>query len=100
MVITVFRARVRPEMQQEYVAWVERVRLLASSMPGFISHKGFAAEDGERVSIVEFESEEAQHAWRIHPEHLVAQRRGRKDFYRDYHIQVCSVLHESVYPAP
>jgi heme-degrading monooxygenase HmoA len=79
MIITVFRARVRPELQQEYVAWVARMRQLASGMPGFISHKGFVAEDGERVSIVEFESEEAQHAWRIHPEHVAAQRKGRRD---------------------
>jgi heme-degrading monooxygenase HmoA len=64
MVITVFRARVRPELQEEYVAWVARMRELASEMPGFISHKGFRADDGERVSIVEFESEEAQRAWR------------------------------------
>ena len=98
MVITVFRARVRPDLQQEYVAWVERMRQLASAMPGFISHKGFVAEDGERVSIVEFESEEAQHAWRIHPEHLAAQRKGRRDFYLEYRIQVCSVLRESTYP--
>ena len=98
MIITVFRARVRPELQQEYVAWVARMRQLASGMPGFISHKGFVAEDGERVSIVEFESEEAQHAWRIHPEHVAAQRKGRRDFYVEYRIQVCSVLRESVHP--
>jgi heme-degrading monooxygenase HmoA len=98
MVITVFRARVRPELQHEYVVWVDRMRQLASGMPGFISHKGFVAEDGERVSIVEFESEATQHAWRIHPEHLAAQQRGRKDFYVEYRIQVCSVLRESAHP--
>ncbi len=31
---------------------------LAKAMPGYISHKGFVAEDGERVTIVEFESDE------------------------------------------
>ncbi len=33
---------------------------LARTMPGYISHKCFLAEDGERVTIVEFESEVAQ----------------------------------------
>jgi heme-degrading monooxygenase HmoA len=99
MIITVFRARVRPELQQEYVAWVARMRQLASGMPGFIVHYGVVAEAGERVWIVEFESEEAQHAFLIHPEHVTAQRKGRRDFYVEYRIQVCSLLRESAHPA-
>ncbi|HXX83015.1 MAG TPA: antibiotic biosynthesis monooxygenase [Casimicrobiaceae bacterium] len=98
MVITVFRARVRPELQEEYVEWVARMRALAAKIPGFISHKGFRADDGERVSIVEFESEEAQRAWRMHPEHVAAQIKGRKEFYEEYRIQVCVLQRESVYP--
>ena len=66
-------------------------------MPGYISHKGFWAEDGERVTIVEFENEEAQRAWRMHPEHIKAQREGRNRFYAAYDLQVCSVLHDSHY---
>jgi heme-degrading monooxygenase HmoA len=98
MVITVFRARVRPELQDEYVEWVARMRELAAKMPGFISHKGFRADDGERVSIVEFESEEAQRAWRMHPEHVAAQIKGRKEFYEEYRIQVCVLQRESAHP--
>lgn len=98
MVITVFRARVRPELQDEYVEWVARMGELAAKMPGFISHKGFRADDGERVSIVEFDSEEAQRAWRVHPEHVAAQIKGRKEFYEEYRIQVCVLQRESVHP--
>lgn len=78
--------------------WVGRMRALAKEMPGFISHKVFAAEDGERVAIVEFESEEAQRAWRLHPEHVDAQKKGRKDFYVEYRVQVCSVLRDTGLP--
>jgi len=28
---------------------------LARSMPGYLSHKGFVADDGERVTLVEFD---------------------------------------------
>jgi heme-degrading monooxygenase HmoA len=66
-------------------------------MPGYISHKGFAADDGERVTIVEFESEEAQRAWATHPDHLEAQRKGRKDFYREFRVQVCILQRQSVH---
>lgn len=98
MIVTVFRSRVKPEVQQEYMQWVGRMKALAKEMPGFISHKVFAAEDGERVAIVEFESEEAQRAWRLHPEHVDAQKKGRKDFYVEYRVQVCSVLRDTGLP--
>jgi heme-degrading monooxygenase HmoA len=95
MIVTVFRSRLMPGLQDEYVALVERMREIAIGMPGYISHKGFWADDGERVTIVEFESEEAQRAWRMHPEHVEAQRQGRLKYYAGYDIQVCGVLHEA-----
>lgn len=57
-------------------------------MPGFLSIKTFYARDGERVSIVEFESKEAHEVWRNHPEHMKAQRLGRERFYSEFKIQV------------
>jgi heme-degrading monooxygenase HmoA len=98
MVITVFRSRVRPEAQEEYSRWAARMSELARSMPGYISHKGFVAEDGERVTLVEFESEEAQRAWAVHAEHVDAKKKGRKDFYSEYRVQVCTLQRESAYP--
>jgi len=61
---------------------------LARSMPGFISYKVFAAADGERCSIIEFESPELLQAWREHPEHREAQRLGRELFYEEYTLQI------------
>ncbi len=95
MIVTVFRSRPMPGLQDEYVALVDRMVKLAASMPGYISHKGFFAEDGERCTIVEFESEEAQRAWRMHPEHREAQRKGREIYYSSYSIQICEVKRES-----
>jgi heme-degrading monooxygenase HmoA len=66
-----------------------KMRELAEKMPGFISFKTFKAEDGERVSIIEFASEETLRAWREHPEHRRAQALGRTEFYAEYRIQVC-----------
>lgn len=95
MIVTVFRSRLMPGLQEEYVALVDRMAELASAMPGYISHKGFFAEDGERCTIVEFESEEAQRAWRMHPEHRVAQRKAKEIYYQDYSVQVCQVVREN-----
>ena len=55
MILTVFRNRLRPEAAEEYGAWLGRINALAKTMPGYISHKTYTADDGERVTIVEFE---------------------------------------------
>ncbi len=98
MIITVFRSRVRPEALQEYATWAARMSELARKMPGYISHKGFAAEDGERVTIVEFESEETLRAWSQHPDHVEAKKKGRASFYSEYRIQICAVQRDSTFP--
>ena len=95
MIVTVFRSRLMPGLQEDYVALVDRMVELVSSMPGYISHKGYFAEDGERCTIVEFESEEAQRAWRMHPEHRDAQRQGREIYYESYSLQICDVKRQS-----
>jgi len=95
MIVTVFRSRLMPGVQAEYLGVVERMVELASGMPGYISHKGFFAEDGERCTIVEFETEEAQRGWRMHPEHRQAQRSAREIYYESYSVQVCEVKRTS-----
>ena len=67
---------------------------LAVTMPGYIAHKEFAAEDGERLTLVEFESEETVAAWRMRPEHVQAQCKGRSKFYSEFRLTVCEVLRE------
>ncbi len=94
MILTIFRSRLRPEHLDEYREVAERIHALAVAMPGFVSIKTFTAEDGERVSIVEFATREAHNAWRDHPEHREAQRLGRERFYSEFSIRVCEVVRE------
>lgn len=94
MVVIVFRSRLDPEHVTAYHEMAARMRALAEGMPGFISFKTFNADDGERVSVIEFESEDALRAWREHPEHREAQQLGRSMFYAEYQIQVCSILRQ------
>ena len=57
MVLVVFRSVLRAEAGEAYARTAERMERLAAGMPGFISFKTFAAPDGERVALAEFESE-------------------------------------------
>jgi heme-degrading monooxygenase HmoA len=95
MVVIVFRARLKDGVDMQALAKAgERMYELASAMPGYISYKDFAAEDGENVSIIEFDSLDSVAAWREHPEHKRVQQRGREEFFAEYHIQVCSPLRD------
>jgi heme-degrading monooxygenase HmoA len=98
MVLTIFRSRLRPEHREEYERWAAKIHAIAVLMPGFLSIKTFTADDGERVSIVEFESEETMLAWRNQPDHRQAQELGRKLFYSEYHIQVCRPIRDYSFP--
>jgi heme-degrading monooxygenase HmoA len=94
VVIVLFRSRLRPDAGEEYARMAEHMDGLARKMPGFVSFKQFSAPDGERVSVIEFESEETLAAWREHPEHRKAQARGREKFYEEYRLQVCSPVRD------
>ena len=99
MVVTIFRNRLKPENIDEYYAWAERMSSLAKTMPGYVSHKTFTAEDGERVTIVEFADEASQRTWSTELRHVEAKKKGRAEFYTEYKLQVCEVKRESVFTA-
>ncbi len=88
MVVTVFRSRLRSESSEEFLALADRMLELARETPGFVSYKNFESEDGERCSIIEFESAEHLRAWRTHPEHADAMRMGREKYYTEYSLQI------------
>lgn len=94
MIVTVFRSRLVAEAQEEYGAMAKRMSEVVRTVPGYVSHKGFVAEDGERVTIVEFATDEALHAWKIHPDHLEAKRLGFGTFFGTFKVQICNVVRD------
>jgi heme-degrading monooxygenase HmoA len=99
LIVTVFRSKLKPGAQEEYGPMAAHMSELARTIPGYISHKGFVAEDGERVTIVEFESEDGLNAWRLHPEHVTAKKRGIESFFSYYKFQICSVVRDRTWTA-
>ncbi len=93
-VLTVFRNRLKPDAADGYGALSPHILELARSMPGFVDAKTFTASDGERVTVVTFIDRASHDAWRDHPEHLEAQRRGIAEFYSEYRIQVADITYE------
>jgi len=94
MIVTVFRSRLKPEAVDDYVPMARRMSELARSIPGHVSHKGFVAEDAERVTIVEFETEDGLREWSRHTEHRKAKKSGIESFFSEYKFQICSVIRD------
>ncbi len=100
MILTVFRSRLHGEDRQAYDEQVRTTAALAEQTPGFRGHKMFVADDGERVTLVEFEDMAAQRAWSLSAEHRTAAKAGRRAFYDFYKIQICHVERESSFVRP
>ena len=99
-IVTVFRSRLRPDAEANgYHETADLMEERARAMHGFVSFKTFTADDGERVSIVEFDSTEHHNSWRDDPAHREAQRRGRDEFYTEYEISVSRRYHHRSFSA-
>jgi heme-degrading monooxygenase HmoA len=96
MMVVVFRARRTAQGDgEEYMTQLKRMSDLATRMPGYISHKPYVAEDGERLTLFEWDSADTLRAWATHPEHVPVKQLGRQNFYTEYHLQVCELVRES-----
>ncbi len=96
-VVTVFRSRLRDDADG-YGEDAAQIAALARTMPGYVEHKAFTAQDGERVTLVTFSDRASHDAWRDHPEHRAAMRRGIADYYETYSIQVGTTEYASAFP--
>jgi heme-degrading monooxygenase HmoA len=89
--LTVFRSRLRDDAPERYFDLAAELLERARGFPGFMEFKQFVADDGERVTLVAFDSAEHEAAWRDDAQHRTAQREGRETFYSAYDIAVCQV---------
>ncbi|HUY07692.1 MAG TPA: antibiotic biosynthesis monooxygenase [Acidimicrobiales bacterium] len=86
--VTVFRSRLRPGVEDSYQRVAGEMSQIAHAMPGFIDERFYTSTDGERVTVVRFADRESHRAWAEQPDHLKAQQKGRDEFYSWYDISV------------
>ncbi|WP_281541629.1 antibiotic biosynthesis monooxygenase family protein [Maribacter aestuarii] len=68
---------------------------LAKDQPGYLGMESAREEIG--ITISYWESLEAIGAWKRHTDHLVAQKKGIRDWYSKYHVRICRVEREYVF---
>ena len=75
-----------------YAEMSEKMTKLAMQQPGYMGHHSARSDVGITVSY--WESLEAIRSWKQNSEHLLAQQKGRSQWYPWYHVRICEVLRE------
>src|SRR5215510_10581205 len=100
MIVAMFRTYLKPQANLDELGLLhQKMHAIVTHLPGFISVKMFTAEDGEVLALAEFESLDSLTAWKEHPDHAVAQQRGREEFFAEYRAQICSSIREATFRA-
>lgn len=74
-----------------YADMAERMVELARDQPGFLGVESARDAGGFGITVSYWTDEAAIRAWKSHAEHLIAQERGRRDWYASYDVRVARV---------
>jgi heme-degrading monooxygenase HmoA len=88
---------VRRPVGPEYAETAARMAELASAQPGYLGHE--SAADAIGITVSYWSSEANARAWKQVAEHLVAQQRGRDDWYADYRVRIATVTRDYGHPS-
>ncbi|WP_298901363.1 antibiotic biosynthesis monooxygenase [uncultured Psychroserpens sp.] len=72
-----------------YEEMANQMEALAKQQEGFIGIE--SARDTIGITVSYWESLEAIKNWKQQTDHLVAQQKGRQDWYRWYRVRICKV---------
>lgn len=80
---------IKKEHTQGYEDMADEMVALARQQPGFLGWESARNELG--ITISYWISLDAIRAWKQHERHLVAQQKGRSEWYRQYKTRICLV---------
>ncbi len=83
---------VRSETDAGYGEAAQRMLELAATQPGFLGFETAHQEIG--ISISYWATTDAIKAWKANAEHVLAQQRGKDEWYVSYRVRVCRVERE------
>jgi heme-degrading monooxygenase HmoA len=89
--IILFRSKLTSEAGEDYQAMNAELDALVRQNPGFVDVKSYAAEDGERLTVVWWRDEKSLSDWRNLMRHREAQNTGRQKWYQYYKMDVATI---------
>ena len=87
----IFTATRRDAPDDGYTETAVRMEELAREQPGFLGIESARGADGLGITVSYWASLEAIRMWGRQAEHLLAQKRGRNEWYQWYTLRVCRV---------
>lgn len=82
----------RREADDGYGAMSASMARLAAEQPGYLGVE--AARDNIGITVSYWRDEEAAKRWKSVAAHLVAQRKGREQWYADYFVRIAVVVRD------
>ncbi len=79
----------RTEVDDDYGLMAERMAELAAQQPGYLGHE--SARDGIGITVSYWQSLDDIRNWKKVAEHVDAQQKGIKQWYRSYKTRICLV---------
>ncbi|CAJ1415180.1 unnamed protein product [Effrenium voratum] len=79
----------RTSTSEGYEATAQQMLQLARRQPGFLGVE--SARESLGITVSYWASEEAIAAWKANVKHLVAQEKGKRDWYSSYATRICRV---------
>ena len=80
---------IRTQGDNGYLEMGDRMMELAEQQPGFLGVE--SARDGLGITVSYWENLKSIRAWKANGEHLIAQHRGKTEWYTHYKTRVCLV---------
>lgn len=91
-VVVLFRSVLTRKAGPDYESMHADMVTLAREMPGFVDYRNYVSQDGERLSVIWWDSHEGLAKWRDHSQHRFAQRYGKETWYAWYRIEIADRL--------
>ncbi len=79
----------RTGVNDGYAEMAERMVTLAQQQPGYLGHE--SARENIGITVSYWDSLEAIKNWKQNTEHLIAQQKGRSEWYASYKTRICKV---------
>lgn len=77
-----------------YEKMASRMVELAKNQKGFLGIESARDSSGIGITISYWETLEDIQNWKINDEHLIAQQRGKSDWYKSFKIKICKIERE------
>ena len=74
-----------------YSDMLRRMMEKVKEIPGFIGFQSFSDEQNRGITISFWKDKPAIKQWKMDADHIVAQKRGKEDWYMEYQLIICSI---------